>query len=88
MDGKHVVMQACGQGSLFYNYKGGHSIVLMVLAGPSHEIIWYNVRVNGRVSDEEYGIELVSAMRWNPPLPEILPNRTEDDFIISLHGKI
>lgn len=30
---KHVVMQACGQGSLFYNYKGSHSIVLMVLAG-------------------------------------------------------
>ena len=51
MGGKHVVMQACGQGSLFYNYKGGHSIVLMVLAGPSHEIIWYNVRVTGRVSD-------------------------------------
>ena len=39
LDGKHVVMQACGQGSLFYNYKRSHSIVLMVLAGPSYEII-------------------------------------------------
>ncbi|PFX24863.1 putative nuclease HARBI1 [Stylophora pistillata] len=38
LDGKHVVMQACGQYSQFYNYKGSHSIVLMVLAGPSYEI--------------------------------------------------
>ena len=32
LDGNHVVMQACGQGLLFYNYKGSYSIVLMVLA--------------------------------------------------------
>jgi len=37
----------------------------------------------GESQTEEYGIELVSAMRWkmgeiNLPLPDPLPNRTED----------
>ena len=80
LDGKHVVIQACGQGSLFYNYKGTHSIVLMVLAGPTYEIIWCNVGVNGRVSDG--GVwnrsELCAALEIGNlelPLQEPLPNR-------------
>ena len=79
LDGKHVVMQACGQGSLFYNYKGSHSIVLMVLAGPSYEIVWCNVGVNGRVSDG--GVWNRTGLRnslengeINLPLTEPLPN--------------
>ena len=78
LDGKHVVMQACGHGSLFYNYKGSHSIVLMVLAGPSYEIIWCNVGVNGRVSDG--GVwnrtDLCDALengKINLPMPQPLP---------------
>ena len=83
LDGKHVVMQACGQGSLFYNYKGSHSIVLMVLAGPSYEIIWCNVGVNGRVSDggvwNRTGLcNALENGEIDLPLPEPLPNRTED----------
>lgn len=82
LDGKHVVMQACGQGSLLCNYKGSHSIVLMVLAGPSYVIIWCNVGVNGRVSDG--GVwnrtDLCDALengKVNLPMPQPLPNRTQ-----------
>ena len=82
LDGKHVVMQACGQGSLLYNYKGSHSIVLMVLAGPSY-VIWCNMGVNGRVSDG--GVwnrtDLCNALengKVNLAMPQPLPNRTED----------
>ena len=83
LDGKHVVMQACGQGSLFYNYKGSHSIVLMVLAGPSYEIIWCNVGIIGRVSDGGVWNRtgLCNALENGKiylPLPEPLPNRTGD----------
>ena len=73
-------MQACGQGSLFYNYKGSHSM-LMVLAGPSYGIIWCNVGVNGRVSDEEVwnrtGLGNSSENEEiNLPVVEPLTNRT------------
>ena len=50
LDGNHVVMQECVQGSLFYNYKGSHSIILMVLAEPRYEIIWCHMGVNRQVS--------------------------------------
>lgn len=33
LDGKHVVIQACGQCLLFYNYKGTPSVMVMALAG-------------------------------------------------------
>ena len=38
LDVKHVVMQACGSSSYYYNYKGVHSILLMVLAGMVSQI--------------------------------------------------
>lgn len=80
LDGKHVVMQACGQGSLFYNYKGSHSIVLMVLARPSYEIIWCNVWVNGRggVWNRTDLWDALENGKINLPMPQPLLNRTED----------
>ena len=38
VEGKHVVIQPCRSGSYYYNHKGTHSIVLMVLAGPNYEM--------------------------------------------------
>ena len=85
VDGKHVVIQACGSGSYYYNYKGTHSIVLMVLAGPNYEVVWCNVGMNGRVSDggvwnrSRLGQAVENNVRdLNFPSPEPLPHRTID----------
>ena len=82
LDGKHVVIQAYGQGSLFYNNKSTHSIVLMVLAGSDYEIIWCNVGNTGRVSDggvwnrTEFCTALENDEEVALPPPEPLANRT------------
>ena len=51
VDGKHITIQSCGMGSQYYNYKGTHSIILMIVAGGNYEVVWADVGVNGRVLD-------------------------------------
>ena len=52
VDGKHVVIQPpANSGSMYYNYKQTHSIVLMAVAGPDYECLFADVGTNGRVSD-------------------------------------
>lgn len=52
MDGRHIDFRApLKDGSLYYNYKGSNSIVLLALVNAHYQFIYVNVGVNGGVSD-------------------------------------
>lgn len=83
LDGKHVVMQAPSHsGSLYYNYKGTNSIVLLALANANYKFTYIDVGCNGRISDG--GVfnrcslaNSIESDALNLPNSTPLPNRDE-----------
>ena len=55
IDGKHIKINIVrASASLFYNYKGTHSLILMALVDTNQRFIYIDIGVNGRVSDGEH----------------------------------
>ncbi len=54
MDGKHISIKCPrGGGSLYFNYKKFHSIVLIALVDADYKFIWIDVGANGSASDAQ-----------------------------------
>ena len=52
IDGKHIQRTAPNNsGSMFYNYKGTHSIVLLAVADANYNVMYAHVGCQGRISD-------------------------------------
>ncbi len=90
LDGKHVAIQCPKKGgSLYYNYKGFHSIVLLGLVDADYKFIWADVGTNGAASDaqiftdSDLKVAIESNVTGFPPA-DLLPNddRATPYFII------
>lgn len=82
VDGKHVVMVAPPHaGSIFYNYKSTHSIILMGVADAEYKLLYIDVGRNGRFSDGgvfnrcNFG-QAMDTNQLGLPVLEPLPGRT------------
>ncbi|KAG5873102.1 hypothetical protein JTB14_008182 [Gonioctena quinquepunctata] len=73
LDGKHIVLQApANSGSLYYNYKGSFSVVLMALCEADYNFLYVDVGVQGL---EQNTLQI--------PPKRVLPGRNVDmPFVI------
>jgi len=79
LDGKHIRIRCPAKaGSLYYNYKGYHSMVLMALVDADYKFLWLSCGANGSASDAQLWnqCELKTAIEQNDigfPQAEPLP---------------
>jgi len=82
IDGKHIAMKKPAKsGSLFYNYKGFFSIVLLAICDADYKFIWVDVGAQGSGSDAQIfnNIDLIEAIEDNwMDIPQPEPLRHDD----------
>lgn len=73
-------------GSYYYNYKGGHNIVMLALVNANYEFLMTYVGTNGRVSDggviektKFYKKLLNNELHF--PIASPLPNSTDEKHV-------
>ena len=65
MDDKHVAIKCPRNGgSIYYNYKGYHAIVLMAVVDADYMFIWVEAGSNGSVSDAQIFNSCVFILPW------------------------
>ena len=84
LDGKHIaIRKPANSGSLYYNYKGFFSVVLLALVDADYKFIWADLGGAGSASDAQIfnASELKDCLENGTlgfPEPEPLPNDVED----------
>ncbi len=82
MNGKHIAIKCPrGGGSLYFNYKKFHSIVLMALVDVDYKFIWIDVSANGSACDAQIfnSSELCECMETGQiGLPAAVPLPNDD----------
>ena len=82
VDGKHVKVQApFTSGSLYYNYKGWFSIILLGIVGFDYRFVYINVGSYGCQGDSQIFVDsrfgqLIESEELNIPPASLLPNDT------------
>ena len=84
IDGKHVaIKKPAHSGSLFYNYKGFFSVVLMGLVDANYRFLWMDIGGDGAMSDGQIynDSELKECLEdgsVNFPAPDPLPHQDQN----------
>ncbi|XP_063388799.1 uncharacterized protein LOC134674612 [Cydia fagiglandana] len=79
IDGKHILIEKPpNSGSLYYNYKGTFSIVLLGIVNANYEFLYINVGTNGSISDggvfkHTSFYKKLSSNQLDIPAPAVLP---------------
>jgi len=89
LDGKHIAIKCPHSGgSLYFNYKGFHSLILFALVDADYKFLWVDVGANGATSDAQLfeQCELRQTIEdgsINFPAPDPLPGDDKDmDYFI------
>lgn len=84
LDGKHIAMKCPkNEGSMYFNYKKFHSLILMALVDDDYKFTWIEVGSNGSAGDAQVFNngelkESIDRGSLNFPPPEPLPNDDKD----------